>query len=238
MVLTNCKKGMIYSAEDSQIVICEIAVTSIHNDYVTIVIDDIFMDDLEAEMAITFFDETHGLVTYKCALSNPKRYLSDDRIWMQSLHCILSQEISVQQRRSDYKARVSIDAEVAVPADMEISLNEPYIIRHGGTPYIKITIMNLSAGGVYFETPVAFTKHSILSLRLPLDGKAPLILNTHILRMDTPQDRSLHNPHIKDDDGLFGYGCKFEKIPSSSESSIRSFAFKQQMRFRESAKRR
>ncbi len=221
MNLSACKNAIIFFEKDDTIPLCEVPVSSIQDNIASLIIKDEFIDDLDAQMNITFLDENLGLVTYKCNLSAPKRYLSSkDGEWLNSIECTLIDVVSSLQRREDFKIKVDLNVSIVIPVEIEIPEDFTKHTTEFGHNVIKGKSVDISAGGIYFTCDFKFHSNLQTNIYLTLSTGHKLKIAVTVLRVDEliRKDGTVH----------YGYGCKYSKLPSGIESTIRNFVFQKQ----------
>ncbi len=223
MALLKCNKATIFF-HDMKTPICNADVEVVSESLVTLVIEEEFMDALDSEMPITFFDSVQGLVTYKCQLSNPKRFLQNG-LWLQSIDCMLDEVLSTLQRREDFKVNVDLPINIVVPSTLELEDNVRGLTEIGDLRLLDGKVVNISAGGIFFETSLLLPTENPLVTIISVATKQTIELNVKVLRVIMPEDDA--------EDKVYGYGCKFVRLGASTEQSLRSFVYQQQMRRRE-----
>ncbi len=225
--ITRSKKAII-SNLSTDIVICDADVTEINDDSAILSIEIDFVEDLDTEVKVTFFDELKGLVTYHCSLNISKKRFKDG-IQIQDIICLFGKVISVIDRREDYKIEAKASADVIIPEDAEIP--DDYIDyaedEITNIKVVKADIINISAGGVYFTSTFPFKENHICTIYLHLNPRKRIKATAEVLRIDEKGSAS--------DTGytVYGFGCRFLDLSSVTEQEIRSFVFKQQMLNRE-----
>ncbi len=215
----NYKKAIIFDHRKEPV--CEAKVTLSDEEVIVLSFDPDYMDHLTSEMDITFYDEAKGLITCRCLLSNPKRYLERDNLYVQTLDCVIGEELSVLQRREDLKVPVNLSVQVMIPQGFELP-PEAQTEQRFGKALLPGIAKNLSAGGIYFECEVAFPINQEVQFYLSIPGKQTLLLHAIMLRIDAIEA-------TEETAAGFGYGCRFMNLPAASETILRSYVFQQQM---------
>ncbi len=221
MNLSACKNAIIYSAIDNSTPLAEVPVSGVVDNVATLIIKDDVIDDLDSQMNITFLDANHGLVIYKCNLSAPKRYLSSKGgEWLNAVECELIEALSSLQRREDFKIKVDLNVSAIIPLEVEIPDDFKDYSAEFGHNIVKGKSVNISAGGIYFTCNFKFHSDLQTNIYISLSSGNKIRVSVAILRID-----ELTN---KDGSKYYGYGCKFTKLPSGIESTIRNFVFQKQ----------
>ncbi len=220
MNLTRCRSALIYLNENDLSPLCEVAVTNLIENTATLIIDDDVVDSLNSEMDITFLDENLGLVGYKCFLSAPKKFLSDDGKWLNSVECELVSIVSATQRREDFKIKADLVVSAIIPKEMEIPKDFTNYTSQFGINSVKGKSINISAGGIFFVCDFKFYKDSCIDIYISLSNGHKLRVSVDILRREDIVN--------KDGSTSYGYGCKYTKLSSGIESTIRNFVFQKQ----------
>ncbi len=219
MKLTHCKNAILHKVSND-VEVCRAKVVSMIENTSVLLFDERYMDNLDSEADVIFLDELRGLVSYRCSLSNPKKNFEDGKPII-TIDCLAHTELQSLNRRDDYKINLKLPVEIKIPADIEVPQDFPKDkIINGNT--VKGHTENLSAGGIYVTSHFKFPSHVDISIRLSLPGDRTLDLPSEILRVD----------EISSETG-YGYGCKFKRIGSSAEATIRNFVFKRQMERRQ-----
>ena len=119
--------------------------------------------------------------------------------------------------------------------DLKVSIQTPINIRVIRSSTEKVldppngypaTALNISAGGIYFQTAVQLNRGHRVMLDFPtMDGKLPL--TAEILRVEPPKNEM---------EPVFGYGCQFVRTPQRVEASLRSFVFQREKILRQARK--
>ncbi|MCP1102497.1 hypothetical protein M2454_000894 [Aequitasia blattaphilus] len=158
---------------------------------------------LRSEMTISFFDRFRGVITCECLLSGYEEYITPKREQKCRVHCEVVQVISTIERRSDIK--VPINTEVDMLTHDESGNRLPFVAK----------INNISAGGLCLSSSLALNKGQIIHFTfVPLNKN--LHLSAEILR--TQED--------------FTYGARFINITSSTESELRRYVYRVDLKFK------
>ncbi len=220
MNLSSCKNAIVYSDFENSASLCEVSVSDIRETQVTLTVTDEYIEDLDAQMHITFLDENLGLVIFKCNLSAPRRFLSMSGEWLNTVECELVEVVSALQRREDFKIKVDLPVSVVIPAHVEIPEDYTNYNQEFSHNVVKGRSLNLSAGGIYFLADFKFPEELETTIYITLSNNQKIRLPILILRVEEIQNSN--------DTVSYGYGCKYSNIPSGVESSIRNFVFKKQ----------
>ncbi len=220
MNLSSCKNAIIYSDFESTTLLCEASVSDINGNSVVLTIKDEYIDDLDAEMNITFLDENQGLIIFKCQLSAPRKFLSPRGEWLNTIECELIEVVSSLQRREDFKIKVDLPVSIIIPQDIEIPDDFHNFTSEFGHNIVKGKCGNISAGGIYFTCDFKFKQDSETNIYISLSSGQKIRVQIKVLRVD----------ELENSNGTksYGHGCKYSKIPSGLESTIRNFVFKKQ----------
>ncbi len=219
MNLTLCKSAIIYFPGETQ-AICEASVAELDAEKAILLVDDEYIEDFESEMHITFLDEVRGLVTYLCALSASKKFLTYKGEWKSSVECTFIEVLSTLQRREDFKVKLNLGINVILPDDFEIPEDYTGVTIRNKKPTIKATALNLSAGGIFFETDLNIYENTVSELYLNLTNEQIFKVSFQAIRV---VKRELPNSKI-----MYGFGCKFLNLPLGIETNIRSYVFRKQ----------
>ncbi len=219
MKLTHCKSAVLHKVSND-VEVCKAKVVRMDGDESVLLFDERYIDNLDSEADVTFLDEVHGLVSYRCSLSNPKKNFESGKPIV-TIDCHAHTRLSALERRDDYKINVKLPLEIKIPIEIVVpdDSEEKKLIRDN---MVKGIATNLSAGGIYVTSLFKFPSKQDISIRLSLPGGKMFDLTSTILRVD----------EISPEAG-YGYGCKFKRLSSSSESAIRNFVFKRQMERRQ-----
>ncbi len=205
---------------NSDQIICEASVSFSRDEEVILTINDDFVDLIDSESDVVFYDELKGLVTYRCALAPLGRYLQDGA-FLQDLACRLDAEISVLERRDDFKIPLTNLVDIIIPPTVEIPLGFTDFITDeiDGRRYQHGTTVNLSAGGICFKCTFEYEVGQVLTIFFHSEGEKRIKLTAQVLR-------KIDSETI---DPVFAYGCKFLDMASATETTLRSYVFKLQM---------
>ncbi len=220
MSLKLCSKAAIYD-NDGDTILCQASVRDVDGNTATLVFDENDIEILESEMIITFYDDVLGLITYNCQLAAGKKFIDKDRKYKQALKCVLGEQLSVLQRRSDIKVHVDIPVRLLIPPTVELPPEFSEGEKHRGATIVVGTAFDLSAGGLFLHTLCDIPEESSFSILLPVSSDKAIELDVTMLRKVPPEENA--------ENKNFGYGCKFVNMSSSTETTIRSFVFRQQM---------
>ena len=148
---------------------------------------------------IDFFDGQLGYIKTYCRISIRRNY---DSLILEPwiADCEILEVVETVQRQKDLRAR------------MERDITFTSVKRGDFTG----SIQNISVGGLYFITK---TK---LDLDEEFSFPYTFIKKEHSLRAVVLREQILNN-------GRYGYGCQFIKLPNSAERDIRQFVYKQQL---------
>ncbi len=219
MKLAHCKNAIIHKVSND-VEVCKAKVVSMNGDDSVLLFEERYIDNLDSEADVVFLDELHGLVSYRCSLSNPKKNF-EKGVPIVTIDCHAHTKLKAINRRGDYKINLMLPIEIKLPPEIEVPEDFPDKNIINGN-MVKGHAQNLSAGGIYISSLFKFPSQIDISIRLSLPGGKVLDLPSTILRVD----------EIDDEKG-YGYGCRFKKIGSSTESAIRNFVFKRQMERRQ-----
>ncbi len=224
MGLKLCQKAAIFD-NDGETIICQALVREIESDSATLIFNEDDVDLLESEMIITFYDEVSGLITYTCLLSGGKKFIGRDRRYKQALKCVLKEQVSVLQRRSDIKVHVEIPIRLLIPPTVPIpeEFAQGDLLR--GDNVVVGKAIDLSAGGIFITSLCEIEETSEFKILLPISSDKAIEVGVKILRVVEP----LEDSTIEE----FGYGCKFINVNNATETAIRNFVFRQQMLHRQ-----
>lgn len=208
MKFRHCRKANIYNT--NKIPLCEAAVSDLTDTTATLTIENTIGDTLCTEVLVTFFDSQRGLVTCFCHLSDYKESFQKDGSVICTVRCEISEETEALERRSDLK----------VPLDITVRAHfqDPDSIQKTA----NIRVLDLSAGGLFCISKQHWTPGQIFMFPFWEDNFS---LTAEILRQQTP---STYDPALTEE-GLYGYGCRFIDLPSSCESALRAYIFKQDL---------
>lgn len=203
-MLNHCVKCSIYNLDKE--FICDAQVSLVDETQASLALLDDVSDQLLTEVNVTFYDDIQGLVTYLCVLSGYREVALPHFRNYYSVTCRFQKQISVIQRRSDIK----------IKTDFVIDITTIGSDNH--ETMIEVSVKNMSAGGLYFETENELAVGSEFSF-LFRKGSLPLVLKGLILRR-----QEFQSPHF------YGYGCSFTHLSSAKEAIIREFVFREQVR--------
>lgn len=205
--LINCYKASVCDLEDQ--FICEVEVEASAS-FVTLVFPEgVEKGDWEEGLLVTFYDGQRGLVTYKCRL---ERYTKREN--RMAANCSLGKEQKVVQRRNDMKVHQSVPISIQT------------VDETGGRIEVEGTIMDISAGGIFFISDHPFVVDQTISFNFDRTDE-PLHLECQIIRSQ-PYKMTVRGVEEEKP----GYGCRFIHLHSSSESLIRSYVFKEDLLMR------
>lgn len=216
MKLRACKKCSIFDLEHHPI--CDAEVIRTAEDFARIRIpqSNIVGECLETEMYVTFYDNSYGLVTYLCRISRDKEgnHIGKDNVFYNVYECRFLKQESIIQRRSDYKIPIQIETKFYYK-------NKEDVIGE-----VEGTIMDLSAGGIFFICKKRFDLLEQVSF--PFSNKDNIItLNCEIIRTQKPSD---YREDLMNQDGIYGYGCRFVELNPREETAVRRFVFQEELK--------
>lgn len=202
-----CKKASINDLNHN--FICDVKIESFHEE-ITIIFPEGFEDETLEKVYVTFYDKVRGLVTDLCRLYKYKHLENN-----MTAKCILQEEVNVVQRRNDLK----------IPQNTSVMIHTKD--KEEGTVDIKVTIKDLSAGGVF----IVLSDHSLKigqTFTFTFDKtKMPISLECEVLRSQAYKGITAEGKKVTE-----GYGCKFKNLSERIESEIRSYVFKQDVLMR------
>jgi len=197
--------------EKTGALICQARVSVSHSGVILLVLPRAAAYKPNSNYHVIFYDPVLGRVTCRCRLSASVPLPGGE---LCSLRCEVLEQLAQEQRRQDVK----------IPLGATILLHAVYQpgdvgkIPEGGSPS---TIVDISAGGVYLHTPMLLEKGRRVWFDFMINGEK-MTLSAQVLRRDNPSVSQKQNQVV------YGYGCKFVDLLSKHEAMLRSFIFQQQ----------
>ena len=151
---------------------------------------------------INIYNELKGISVYECSVG-----IAAD---MQLTANIIKQHNTVERRRS-LKIRTNYVAE------LKLIMREDKIVQT--TTPIKITLLNLSIGGMLFTSNTRFYIGDSVVFTFDYYKENPIILEAKIVRIDI----------VNDDFNNINYGCTFNEVSRNDESIIYKYLYERQL---------
>lgn len=220
MKLTDCKKASIYDLNN--LYLLDASVSDFEEDTVTLTFNELASEVLNSEVYVTFYDNSLGLITCYCQLSEYKEFLAAPAMWGSRVLCQIEEQISVLQRRNDIKVPVNMQTVIRFSDNKDVITD------------VTANVKNISAGGVFFTCHYAFLTGQIFEFTFQQKDTG-LMLTGEILRVqqiteETTSSRKISSKNKKTDkEPLFGYGCRFINMSPYKESIIRNFVYRQDL---------
>ncbi len=216
MKLQHCNKAQVFTLDEKLLntaqVVGDVGETA------TLRFRESCIDILRTEVIVTFFDNVQGLVSCTCQLSDYEEEpdeLAEGEV-ISTVRCTILSQREVMQRRQDIK----------IPVNIEVTAN--YLNKEDELETAEITILDLSAGGMFCITPQKWELLQTFEISL---FASPLPIRAKVLREQAPHS---YSDDFKEDDTRYGYGCRFVNLPNKAEAALRKFVFKEDVRRRKS----
>lgn len=168
-------------------------------------------DIIEMKAYIVFYDNSYGCVTYLCHMKLDQKTKYYDYL---AFECKMLEQISVVQRRKDYKISVFVTT--------KFLFDKP----EGGYDTVDGRIFNMSAGGIFFycnkQLQVGDKGYFVLDT-----GEQKISLCCEVLRV---QPLTKEQCRFVKEDSANGYGCRFYGLGSKEETAIRSYIYQEDLK--------
>lgn len=198
-----CKKAEVHDPASGQVIQAAVSIGVMDSLLVTLPKE--YRHNSAEPIQIVFFDPAEGLVTCRCTLTAP---LDTEDHKHRSYRCKVLERLSREQRREDIKIPVSTPVTVTFEGD-------------SGTVEAPGTLRDLSAGGIYLETPLELKPGDQLFFYY-YEAGGTLPLTVEVLRAEMRPDR--YSRPVQ------GYGCRFVDLASVYELRLRGYIFKNSKR--------
>lgn len=151
---------------------------------------------------INIYNELTGISVYECSTN-----VAAD---MQLSAKIIKKHPTVERRKA-LKIRTNFEV------DLKLIIRENKIVETNNP--IKISILNLSIGGLLFASSTEFFIGDTIVFTFDYYKDTPIILDAKVVRIDPAEDNFNYN----------NYGCVFNELSSNDENIICKYLYERQL---------